>query len=54
MTKILIVEDEESFREGVAFILSKEGYEIVLASDGNEAIEKFEREGADLVLLDVM
>ena len=54
MTKILVVEDEESFREGVSFILSKEGYEVIDAADGNDAIIKFEREGADLVLLDVM
>jgi two-component system response regulator RegX3 len=54
MTKILIVEDEESFREGVSFILSKEGYEVIDAADGNDAISKFEREGADLILLDVM
>ena len=54
MTKILVVEDEESFREGVSFILTKEGYEVIDAADGNDAIIKFEREGADLVLLDVM
>jgi two-component system response regulator RegX3 len=54
LTKILVVEDEESFREGVSFILSKEGYGVIDASDGNDAIIKFEREGADLVLLDVM
>jgi len=54
MTKILVVEDEESFREGVSFILSNEGYEVIDAADGNDAIIKFEREGADLVLLDVM
>jgi len=54
MTKILVVEDEESFREGVSFILSKEGYEVIDAADGNDAIIKFEREGADLILLDVM
>ncbi len=54
MTKILVVEDEESFREGVSFILSKEGYEVIDAADGNDAIVTFEREGADLVLLDVM
>jgi len=54
MTKILVVEDEESFREGVSFILSKEGYEVIDAAEGNDAIIKFEREGADLVLLDVM
>lgn len=54
MTKILVVEDEESFREGVSFILSKEGYEVIDAADGNDAIIKFDREGADLVLLDIM
>jgi two-component system response regulator RegX3 len=41
MTKILVVEDEESFREGVSFILSKEGYEVIDAADGNDAIIKF-------------
>ena len=54
MTKILLVEDEESFREGLSFMLSKEGYEVITAEDGNVAITKFEQHGADLVLLDVM
>ena len=54
MTKILLVEDEESFREGLSFMLSKEGYEVITAEDGNVAISKFEQHGADLVLLDVM
>jgi two-component system response regulator RegX3 len=54
MTKILLVEDEESFREGLSFMLSKEGYEVITAEDGNAAISKFEQHGADLVLLDVM
>lgn len=54
MTKILLVEDEESFREGLAFMLSKEGYEVITADNGNSAISEFEQKGADLVLLDVM
>ena len=54
MTKILLVEDEESFREGLAFMLSKEGYEVITAENGNSAISEFEQKGADLVLLDVM
>ena len=54
MTKILLVEDEESFREGLSFMLSKEGYEVVTADNGNDAVSKFEQHGADLVLLDVM
>ena len=54
MTKILLVEDEESFREGLSFMLSKEGYEVITADNGNDAVSKFEQHGADLVLLDVM
>jgi len=54
MTKILLVEDEESFREGLSFMLSKEGYEVITADNGNDAVSQFEQHGADLVLLDVM
>lgn len=54
MTKILLVEDEESFREGLAFMLSKEGYEVLTADNGNDALSEFQQKGADLVLLDVM
>ena len=54
MTKILLVEDEESFREGLSFMLSKEGYEVITANNGNDAVSQFEQHGADLVLLDVM
>ncbi len=54
MTKILIVEDEESFREALDFMLRKEGYEVFLADNGDVAVEIFERKGADLILLDLM
>ena len=54
MTRILIVEDEKSFSEPLAFLLGREGYEVEVASDGNEAITKFDKSGADLVLLDLM
>jgi len=54
MTKILLVEDEESFRDGLSFILSKEGYEVITADNGNDAVTQFEQHGADLVLLDIM
>ena len=54
MTRILVVEDEKSFSEPLAFLLGKEGYEVEVASDGNEAIAKFDKSGADLVLLDLM
>ena len=54
MTKILIVEDEKSFSEPLSFLLGKEGYLVEVAADGNEALIKFEKSGADLVLLDLM
>lgn len=54
MTKILIVEDEKSFSEPLSFLLGKEGYLVEVAADGNEALIKFEKGGADLVLLDLM
>lgn len=54
MTRVLVVEDEESFSEAVSFMLRKEGYEVLLAADGNTAIELFDRQGADIVLLDLM
>lgn len=54
MTKILIVEDESSFSEALAFLLGKEGFETLVAEDGRTAIEVFNKEGADLILLDLM
>lgn len=54
MTKILIVEDEVSFSEALAFLLGKEGFEVSIAEDGQQAVDKFKKEGADLILLDLM
>ncbi len=54
MTKILIVEDEKSFSEPLAFLLGREGYEVEVAEDGLDALAKFEKLGADLILLDLM
>ena len=54
MTKILIVEDESSFSEALAFLLGKEGFEVNVAEDGREALNIFAKEGADLILLDLM
>lgn len=54
MTRILVVEDEESFSDALSFMLRREGYEVVIASDGNEALAAFDKHGADLVLLDLM
>lgn len=54
MTKILIVEDESSFSEALEFLLKKEGFEITVAINGQQAIDKFESGRPDLVLLDLM
>lgn len=54
MTHILIVEDEESLSEPLAFILEREGYQVSVADDGPKALAAFDRDGADLVLLDLM
>lgn len=54
MTRILVVEDEESLSEAIAFLLSKEGFEVEIAANGPSAIEKFDLNGADLILLDLM
>jgi two-component system response regulator RegX3 len=50
----LIVEDEESFADPLAFLLRKEGFTAALAGTGQEALEEFDRNGADIVLLDLM
>lgn len=54
MTKILIIEDEESFREGLEFMLTREGYEVVVAADGTKGLAAFSDGKPDLILLDVM
>lgn len=54
MTKILVVEDEESFSEALAYLLGREGFDVTVADSGPKAIEEFDRGGADLVLLDLM
>jgi len=54
MTKILLVEDEASFSEALEFLLKKEGFEVEVAEDGRQALNKFESNGADLILLDLM
>lgn len=54
MTKILIVEDEVSFSEALEFLLGKEGFSVVTADNGAEALRKFDQGGIDLVLLDLM
>ncbi len=54
VTRILIVEDESSLNEPLAFLLKREGYETAIAETGTDAVEQFERDGADLILLDLM
>ena len=54
MTRVLVVEDEESYRETLAYMLSKEGFEVIEAPDGASGIAEFDRRGADIVLLDLM
>lgn len=54
MTRVLVVEDEQSLREPLVYLLEKEGYEVVEAIDGNAAVSIFAEKGADLVLLDLM
>jgi two-component system response regulator RegX3 len=54
MTRVLIVEDEESFADPLAFLLRKEGFTTAVAATGQDALEEFDRNGADIVLLDLM
>ena len=54
MSKILLADDEDNLREAVTIILQRAGYEVVVAADGTQAVERFVRERPDLVILDVM
>ncbi len=54
MTRLLVVEDEESFSEALSYMLEREGFEVAVADSGPKALEEFARRGADLVLLDLM
>ncbi len=54
MCKILIVEDEISLAQGLEFNLTEEGYAVVLAKDGLEALERFNESNFDLIILDIM
>jgi two-component system, OmpR family, response regulator RegX3 len=54
VTRVLVVEDEESFSDALSYMLRKEGFEVAIAATGPDALDTFERNGADLVLLDLM
>ncbi|MBF8261587.1 MAG: putative Nitrogen assimilation transcription regulatory protein (ntrC)(synonyms:glnT, glnG), partial [candidate division NC10 bacterium] len=51
--KILVVDDEESIRWALRKALEREGYRVVLASDGAEALARATESGIDLVLMDI-
>ena len=54
MTRVLVIEDEESFRDALSFMLTREGYDVVLAADGAQGLKQFDEKNPDLVLLDLI
>ena len=54
MTRVLVVEDEESYSDALAYMLRKEGFDVAIAATGPDALTEFDRNGADIVLLDLM
>ena len=54
MTRVLVVEDEESFSDALSYMLPREGFEVPVADSGPDGLDQFERHGADLVMLDLM
>ena len=54
VTRVLVVEDEESYSDALAYMLRKEGFEVAIAATGPDALAEFDRAGADIVLLDLM
>ena len=54
MARVLVVEDEESFSDALSYMLRKEGFEVAVAATGTGALTEFDRNGADIVLLDLM
>jgi two-component system response regulator RegX3 len=54
VTRVLVVEDEESFSEPLSYMLRREGFEVDVAPTGPDALEQFDRRGTDVVLLDLM
>ncbi|CAN5563632.1 response regulator transcription factor [soil metagenome] len=54
MTRVLVVEDEESYSDALSYVLRKEGFDVAVAATGPEALAEFDRAGADIVLLDLM
>jgi two-component system, OmpR family, response regulator RegX3 len=54
VARVLVVEDEESFSDALSYLLRKEGFEVAVCPTGPDALDAFDRAGADLVLLDLM
>lgn len=54
MTRVLLVEDEESFSDPLSYLLKAEGFEVAVAATGPDALAEYDRGGADIVLLDLM
>jgi len=54
VSRILVVEDEESYSDPLSYLLRREGYDVVVAETGPAALAQFDSNGADLVLLDIM
>lgn len=54
MIRVLVVEDEESYRDALSYMLRKEGFEVVEAADGTAGLAAYDAGGADIVLLDLM
>jgi two-component system, OmpR family, response regulator RegX3 len=54
VTRVLVVEDEDSISDPLSYMLRNEGFEVAVATSGPDALEEFDRHGADLVLLDLM
>ncbi|MEA2481267.1 MAG: hypothetical protein QOJ07_3189, partial [Thermoleophilaceae bacterium] len=52
--RILLVDDEESVQKLLSYPLRSDGYEVVAATDGQEALDRFDESSFDLVVLDVM
>ena len=54
MTRVLVVEDESNLREPLVYLLEKEGYQVIEADNGNDAVDSFRKNSPDLILLDLM
>jgi two-component system response regulator RegX3 len=54
VTRVLLVEDEESISDALSYLLHKQGFQVAICPTGPDALEIFDRDGADLVLLDLM